>query len=692
MRIINRKVSRDAILIISIGITIASGFFLRGIFLTADPPSDISISGGIIADPGQYAIGARNKVLFDRWSFAGWEPYAFSPLMHYLNYVIYKFFGISYTTHKIIPLLFSSLTLLLLVFIVYRRFNPRQAFFTSIFFSFSYPVIIYSRFANREFPMAFFLLGAVYFFSEGARKQKSIYYVLSSLSFFLSFLSKGSGLFLLSLFMAVGLLWMIEKKTRFKELFYFGGIFFILSVGWYFAIYLPHKRVIDIFVGGNSSLRSLHGISQVIKNVWNSQFMICLRSDPFVLVTASLFILFYIYWKLIRKKDIDTLVELSAVWLGIGAFFHGIVSYRPTRFFVALLIPASILAGYMLELIWSRRIKVIANIRLILSFIIALVFFVFMGIIPYSRFLSAGSGLFKIYFFLFIILLLVISLTRSIPIAKNFPGKAVVILVLLSSFILNMTYYLRWAGRREYQAVHISYILDKALPPSRIAGNWASMLATGTRHKTYFAWKGFFNWEKDFLEKYKIDYLLLITARFADEIGDYKSFFKDDFQRAHLLAGFRLFNAAVRLYSLNKNVNPRRIEGESFNANKGSVMVENDSSEKMTLSLPFSQTPNLYRLTRNLSPGEWRGSGNLAVRAKGNFLLKIRLISSDRSRAIEKILFFKNPHSYKVKELPVLSAESIKQIRLEIAKLNSVSCIDYLELINSPPSSPAGDY
>ncbi|MCI0470833.1 MAG: hypothetical protein L0Y73_04170, partial [Candidatus Aminicenantes bacterium] len=317
----------------------------------------------------------------------------------------------------------------------------------------------------------------------------------------------------------------------------------------------------------------------------------------------------------------------------------------------------------------------------------ALVFFVFMGIIPYSRFLAAGSGFFKIYFLLFIILLFIITFTRHD--AKNFPGKALVILVLLSSFILDMTYYLRWAGKREYQAVHISRVLDKALPPARIAGNWASLLSTGTRHKTYFAWKGFFNWEKDFLEKYKIDYLLLITARFADEIGDYRSFFKDDFQHARLLAGFRLYNAAVHLYSLEKNANRRRIEGESFNTDKGIVLVENDASGKMTLSLPFTHSRGVVRLTRNLAPGEWQGSGRLALRARGNFRLKLRLISSDRSRTIEKYLLFNSPHSYKVKELPVASAGHFKQIRLEITRLRSAGCIDYLELINSPP--PAGD-
>lgn len=676
MKIFENKVSRNTILFVVLVLSIAAGFFLRGIFLTADPPADISISGGIIADPGQYAYGAKNKVLFDQWTFAGWEPYSFSPLMHYLNYFIYKYFGISYTTHKVIPLLFGSLTLLLLVFIVYRRFNTRQAFFTSILFAFSYPLIIYSRFANREYPMVFFLLAAVYLFSEGARRQKTIYYFLSALSFCLSFLSKGSGLFLISLFLAVGLLWVCEKKTKLRQLFYFAGTIVIFYVGWYFTVYLAHKPVIDTFVRDNKNLRSLHSLSRVIKNIFNSQFMVSLRSDPFILFTASLVILFYLYWKLTKKKDIHPFVELTAVWLGIGAFLHSIVSYRPTRFYVVLLIPAAFLAGYVLELIWSKRSRLTVNVQLIISVILAMAFFVFMGILPYFRLLTSGNKLFLVYFILFIILFLFIFFTK-----RELPGKILVVIVLLSSFISNMSYFKKWAVHREYQAVNISGILDKTLPPSRIAGNWASLLGTGTRHRTYFAWKGFFNWHKDFLAKNKIEYLLLTSGRFADEIGDYKSFFKDEFRRAHLLADFRMFNAKVHLYSLKENKNPRRLEGETFNKKKGRVVYEEKASGGMVISLPFTEANPSYVLNREIPAGGWTGDGSLVMRAKGVFRLKIYLIGSDKNSTRGKIFFFKSPGSYKIKELLDLQPGEFTRIKLELSKLKSDSFIDYLEII-----------
>lgn len=676
MKFFENKVNRNIVLCVLVVLSIGAGFFLRGVFLTADPPADISISGGIIADPGQYAYGARNKALFDRWTFAGWEPYSFSPLTHYLNYAIYKVFGVSYTTHKVIPLIFGSLTLLLLIFIVYCRFSARQAFFTSILFTFSYPLILYSRFANREYPMVFFLLGAVFLFGEGARKQKSLYYFYSAVAFCLSFLCKGSGLFLIALFLTVGLLWVIEKKTKLKELVYFGGTLLIFFIGWYVAVYLAHKPVIDTFVRDNKNLRSLHSLSRVIENVLNSQFMVSLRSDPFILITASFIILFYIYWKLTLKKDIDPFVELCVVWLGIGAFLHGIVSYRPTRFYVVLLIPAAFLAGYVLEMLWKKQAKIKINLQAILSMFITLAFFVFMGILPYFRFLAGGSGLFRFYVILFIILFPV-----TLFLKRPYFGKIMVVLVLVSSLTLNMLYFKKWADNREYGAVNISNILQRTLPPSRIAGNWASLLGTGTEHRTYFAWKGFFNWKKDFLKKNKIDYLLLTSGRFADEIGDYKSLFKDEFETAHLLADFRMFGAIVHLYSLKPDRNPRRIECEIFNRRVGKIIYREGASRGMVVALPDSQSTAGYELSRTLTSKDLPKNGKLLLRAKGNFKIKVRLVGGGSNDvATETTLFFKSSDSYRVKELCDFQAENLTRIEVEISRLKADSFLDYFEI------------
>lgn len=676
MEILKKKSVRNNILVVLLALSIAAGFILRGIYLTADPPADISVSGGIIADPGQYAYNARHKVEFGQWSFAGYKVYCLSPVMHYLNYLNYKFFGINYTTHKLIPLIFSALTLLLLVFIVYRRFNPLHAFFTSVFFAFSYPVLIYSRFANREFPMIFFLLAAVYLFSEGARKHKTRYFVFSSIFFCLSFISKGSGAFLLSMFVGVGLLWVIEKKIKLRQVIYFTGIFVLFMVAWYFFIYLAHKEVMEPFLADNKSLRTLHSLPWVINNILTSKFMLALRSDPFVLFTASITVFLYIYWKLRKKKDIHPFVELSVAWVAIGAVFHGIVGYRPTRFFVALLVPASFLAGYLLDLIRRRQIKINVNIPMILSVIGSLIFFLFLGIIPYFK--GSGDWPVKFYFIFFIFLLLATFFTKN----KRF-GNIVIIVTLLSSLSLNMVYFKKWADNREYGIVNTSNVLAKAIPPSRIAGNWASLLGTGTKHKTFFTWKRFINWHVDFLKKHKIDYMLLTKGKFADEIRDYKTLFKEEFSRAHLLAIFNIYQAEVHLYSLKPKEKSWRIESETLKTKEGKngrVIFEENASGKMTVTLPYAKSGTSYVLYKIFPAGTWQKDGQFRIRAKGVFDFEIHTINSDRERMSRKKFSIDSPRSYSTIALPSVPIKNLTHVWIKISNLESDGFFDYLEI------------
>ena len=83
--------------ILLICLIIISGIILRALFLVADPPSNLSISGALIGDAGQHSYGARNKILFNEWSFDDWKPYIGAPLVDVpINYIVYKTFGINF--------------------------------------------------------------------------------------------------------------------------------------------------------------------------------------------------------------------------------------------------------------------------------------------------------------------------------------------------------------------------------------------------------------------------------------------------------------------------------------------------------------------------------------------------------------------------------------------------------------------
>jgi len=94
--------------VLLICLIVISGIILRALFLIADPPSNLSISGALIGDAGQHSYGARNKILFNEWGFDDWKPYVGAPLVDVpINYIVYKIFGISFYSQKMIPLFFS---------------------------------------------------------------------------------------------------------------------------------------------------------------------------------------------------------------------------------------------------------------------------------------------------------------------------------------------------------------------------------------------------------------------------------------------------------------------------------------------------------------------------------------------------------------------------------------------------------
>ena len=187
--------------ILLICLIVISGIILRALFLIADPPSNLSISGALIGDAGQHSYGARNKILFNEWSFDDWKPYVGAPLVDVpINYIVYKIFGISFYSQKMIPLFFSSFALLFFCFVIYKYLGSLICLISSIFISFTYPIIIFSKVGNRYFPMIFFFTVSLYFFIKGVSKRKVFLFILSALFMFASFLSQNHIIYLLSLF------------------------------------------------------------------------------------------------------------------------------------------------------------------------------------------------------------------------------------------------------------------------------------------------------------------------------------------------------------------------------------------------------------------------------------------------------------------------------------------------------------
>jgi len=645
------------------------GIFFRFVYLTADPPKNITISGGVVGDPGQYSLPARNKILFDVWAIEGWKTQWLSPAIVYLNYYLYKIFGISLFAHRLIPFIFSSLTLIFIVFFILYKEDYLLALFFSIFYSFNYPSIIYSKIANREFPMIFFFVVSIYFFSLAAKKKSNTLFFVSALFFGIAYLSKGSILYLVSVFVIIGGLWLVEKRIRVINAFIFFFTLMVFFLGWYLFVFSLNKNFFALFYKNNLMVRGIDGIKEGLLNLWASPFLLLMRNDWLLILFSFIGIAYYLYKKIFLREKLGEVIELSIAWLGIGLVANGIVNYRPTRFYIILIISYLLILSFFLKDFLESKVVVRKN-------------YIFYFLIIYPLIFYVGGGFYFIdkceienlvFFLLLIIVFFLLSgfLKKSERKLKIF----LTIILILSSIFFNLKFLYHWNKNVEYKIKHISNLLSKVIPPSNIAGNWASILCIGTLHKTFYTWPGFANSDKDFLRRNKVKYIILAKGKFADELSIISNYFKEDFRNAKLMAIFSLYNTKVYLFSLdNKNQEKTKIEFERlyFNSKYRKVVFDEKASQKMAVEI-CKRAKNVKFFPDLI----FKSDGKIIFVGRGNFRVKLNFLFGHK----EIIRNFKVKNlKYTKKEIFLPVNENMRLMEVEVYKIRSSAFLDYLSL------------
>lgn len=670
---------------------LGAGIVLRLLFLTADPPRDITISGGIIGDPGQYQYGARNQVLFGQPVLDRFAPHLFSPLIHGLNILVYSAFGVNLTTHRLIPLAFSILILLFFWIMTRRLLDPPTAMIATAFLAFSYPVLVYSHVAYREYPMTFFALLSFWAFAKGAESSGHKPFILSAIFFILSFLSKGSGIFLLAVFAGVGLVWLAEKRIRWRQL----TVFVLTLAGgftlWWLTLFRPNREILKTLLMDNSNVRKVESLSVLLHNLWNSPMMTVLRSDP-VLFLAGAFSLFWIIReRFYRPRALPPILDMAFAWLLVGSLFHGIVSYRPTRFYLMLVPPLALITGAGLRALSTRKNTSRPGFFALLpSLLLLALTLLAIGFPAYFSTTSQWPPV-KLALHLAVLTLLLLLSITGIRIRLRY---GLIALLVGASMVCNLGSWRKWAAERQYEIPSIVEILTKAIPPGRIAGNWAAHLSIGTPHRTYYAWPGFFNWERNFLARNQVDTLLLARHRNFDEISYYRDFFQEEWSRSQGMAEFDLHNAKVQLIRiLPKNDpalavrsgSPRVLEMEWLPRSKGYVRFDASASQKMSLVVPDADRFEIHLPSPLPSPIE-----GIALRARGRFSLQIIRKENSLARVLVNAAEKELKEVHRLFPTPLdLSGENVT-LRIEALDKGEIIVLDRISLFPHQKKGAAG--
>lgn len=132
---------------------------LRGLWLTADPPSDALTTVGVVwHDEGAWTHNARNQALLGVWRTDAWNPLFIAPVFTALEYLSFETFGVGTWQARMVPLLSGVVAVLALMAGLAVVAGRRAALIGGVLLATNYTWVMWNRAALMESTMTAFIV------------------------------------------------------------------------------------------------------------------------------------------------------------------------------------------------------------------------------------------------------------------------------------------------------------------------------------------------------------------------------------------------------------------------------------------------------------------------------------------------------------------------------------------------------
>lgn len=528
-----KKDTKNKIIIFIIVVLLLCILFFRIYDLRADPPNNISSSAGIFTDERVKALEAREKVFFGKWFPVDWEEgylnhfYAY-PLLVLFDYGAFSLFGVGIIQLKLVPIVFSILTLIFIYLLVKDFYDERVAIISVILLGLNYTYLFYSRVAIPYIPMIFFLILSIFFFCKG--KKNSFYYFISSFSVFLAYLFHPFALFFLPVGLISSIYWLrYSKKDIFIYLFGFLAFFGSWGLFLYFSFFEQIKSnyaIHDTLISSGSLIPfTIMSFGSNIINVFSSNNLFLLSPIIFVLGFFYLFI----------KKTKNEFIFFIENWLIWGVLLISLYAYKPMRYYVFLIVPLVILTGLFLKDLGNKK-RYNKWFLLLFSCIISL------AVVNRFLFPLLNTIILKILVSLIFIFAVFFITLGILKIKINeYDKRYLFLFFILSILIIQTTHYALWMVNREHSMEYISNDLGKILKEEdRVIGD-ASELLLNKRIRTV----KIHNINDDLISKYNATHILFVE-KFQEHLKE-----SDKIKNGELISTYELeYLGKIFLYKI----------------------------------------------------------------------------------------------------------------------------------------------
>jgi hypothetical protein len=185
--------------VVLLGVVVLTGAVLRGVFLTADPPTQPTV-GVVWHDEGAWVHNARNRALFGRWTLDEWNPMYITPVMTGLEYLSFEAFGVGLRQARLVPVALGVLSVLLIGLGVSRVAGRFAGLLAAALLATNYAWVMYGRAAVMEGTMVSMLVAAWYCYARAHDSPR--WGLAAGACALLAYFSKASAAFLVC---AIGL-------------------------------------------------------------------------------------------------------------------------------------------------------------------------------------------------------------------------------------------------------------------------------------------------------------------------------------------------------------------------------------------------------------------------------------------------------------------------------------------------------
>jgi 4-amino-4-deoxy-L-arabinose transferase-like glycosyltransferase len=145
---------------------------MRCVALSSDAYGRLDWSAALLTDEGFYIHNARNVALFGHPRTDGFNNMLLAPLLHAVQVAVFTLFGVGAIQARLISVVSSVATLLLLWAALRRVMGERVALTAAALLALDHTNLLYNRLALMDTPAALAAVAAFYAFVRGCEKQE----------------------------------------------------------------------------------------------------------------------------------------------------------------------------------------------------------------------------------------------------------------------------------------------------------------------------------------------------------------------------------------------------------------------------------------------------------------------------------------------------------------------------------------